>query len=171
MNRYVKAVLAVLLFLMAFRALAQQLKPWETKPGTEHPGWCGIIVTLNPPLDAAVQGGYSSSARGDIGPLLVPNEVTVDVPLELHPTEVIVASYPRGTEVADSPSELLTAMYRFKKVGEYARFRGQITRCPEEEDYEVSVYCRNFERYSITPGGSTIECRQIRPKDTRQPEP
>jgi hypothetical protein len=143
----------MLLFLVALTSAAQQKKPWQNKPCKQDPGWCGIIVTFNPPLDE--------------GTLLLPNEVTVDVPLELHANKVIVSSYPRGTEVAGGPSELLTAMSHFQKVGKYARFRGEIKKCPEEEDLMVYVYVKGFERYPITPYGSTIGCRPIGSKDTR----
>lgn len=152
---YMRAGLLMLLLAMAFTATAQQNNPWQSKPCKEHPGWCGILVTFNPPIDDG---------------LLVPNEVTVDVPLELQASKVIVSSYPRGTGVAEccsDKSEALAAMYRFQKVGKYARFRGEIRKCPEEEDLMVYVFLRKFERYPITPYGMAVECRQIGPKAAR----
>lgn len=48
--------------------------------------------------------------------LLVPNEVTVDVPSELGKvSKVVVSSYPQGTGVADIPSEGFAVMYRLSK--------------------------------------------------------
>jgi hypothetical protein len=129
-----------------------QNAPWESKPCQEHPGWCGIIVTFNPPIDDA---------------LFVPNEVTVDVPLELNPTKVTVSSYPLGTGVADIPSEGFIAMYNFKKVGKYARFHGEIKKCTDQGSVQVSIFSKGFERYPITPYGMAVECRQVSPKAAR----
>ena len=81
-----------LLFSMALTAAAQQTTPWEGKLCKEDPGACGIIVTFRPPIRDA---------------LLVPNEVTVDVPLELHATRVIVQSYPLGTGGRTFPRKVL----------------------------------------------------------------
>ena len=147
-----RAGLLMLLLSIALTATAQQNKPWQSKPCKEHPGWCGILVTFNPPIDEA---------------LLVPNEVTVDVPLELQASKVVVSSYPLGTNVADIPGEILAVTSRFQKVGKYARFRGEIKQCPEQGGLTVDVFVRKFERYPITPYGMAVECRQIVPKAAR----
>lgn len=147
----------MLLLLFALTTAAQQKKPQEPKPCIEHPGWCGIMVTFNPPL-----GDY----------LLVPNEVTVDVPLELQATKVVVASYPLGTGVADQPSLDFIAMYRSEKVGKYTRFHGEIKKCDGQDSLEVLVFCKGSERYPINAGvGGAMECRQIGSKGTPHPPP
>src|SRR5205814_6150185 len=125
---YVAGVLTVLLSI-PLAATAQQKKPWENQLCKEAPATCGIIVTFKPPIGDA---------------LLVPNEVTVDVPLELHATKVIVQSYPRGTGVADIPTEGLAEMHRFQKIGKYARFRGEINKCTDQGSVEVDVLCKGF---------------------------
>lgn len=132
-----------LLLSMPLTAIAQQNKPWQNKLCKEDPS-CGIIVTFKPPIGDA---------------LLVPNEVTVDVPLELHATRVIVQSYPLGTGVADIPTKGLAAMYRFQKVGKYARFRGEINKCTDQGGVEVDVLCKGFEHYPIKVSGMAVECR------------
>jgi hypothetical protein len=139
-----------LLLSIAVSATAQQENPRESKLCKEDPGTCGIIVTFKPPI-------------GDV--LLVPNDVTVDVPLELHPTAVIVQSYPLGTGVADIPPEGFAAMHGFQKVGKYARFRGGIKKCTEQTSVEVLVVCKGFEHYPITAYGGAIECMQASPKN------
>jgi hypothetical protein len=68
-----------LLLSIPLNATAQQNKPWESKLCKENPATCGIIIIFKPPIGDA---------------LLVPNEVTVDVPLELHATKVIVQPKP-----------------------------------------------------------------------------
>jgi hypothetical protein len=148
--------LLITLFSIALLAAAQQTGPWQKMSCLQDKVRCGIVVTFNPPLDSDI--------------LLVPNQVTVDVPLELHPTNVFVSSYPRGTEVAEccsSDSEDLATMSHFEKVGTYARFRGIIEKCPKQEDYEVLVYGKGFAHNPIKPDGSAIECRPIGSKDTR----
>src|SRR5215470_8655940 len=99
------AGLLMLQLSMAY-ATGQQNTPREQKACTEHPDSCGIVVAFNPPIDDA---------------LFVPNEVTVDVPLELRATKVIVSSYPRGTGMGDVPSQRFITIYHFKVVGQYAQ--------------------------------------------------
>lgn len=147
----------VLLFVLFHMAAAQQQKLRESKPCKEHPGSCGILVTFSPPLDGA---------------LLVPNEVTIDVPLELHATRVVVSSYPLGTEVADIPSQTFIEMHSFQKVGKYAQFRGEIKKCTDQGSVQVSIYCKGSERYPIDAGvGGARECTDMRPQDSRDPPP
>lgn len=146
------AGLLMLLLSMAHAATGQQNAPWKRKLCTEHPDSCGIVVTFNPPIDDA---------------LFIPNEVTVDVPLELHATKVIVSSYPLGTGVADIPREVFVEMYRFQNVGKYARFRGEIKKCTDQGSVDVLVFCRGFESYPITAYGMAVECRQVGPKAAR----
>jgi hypothetical protein len=129
----------------------QHNKRWESKLCKED-ATCGIIVTFKPPIRDA---------------LLLPNEVTVDVPLELHATKVIVQSYPLGTGVADIPSEGLAAMRRFHKVGKYARFRGEIKKCSDQEGVEVDVLCKDSEHYPIRAYSMAVECTQADPKTAR----
>jgi len=142
------AGLLTLLFSIHVPATAQRNKPWESKPCNEDPATCGIIVTFKPPIGDA---------------LLVPNEVTVDVPLELHATKVIVQSYPRGTGVADIPNEGLAEMHRFQKIGKYARFRGEINKCTDQGSVEVDVLCKGFEHYPIRAYSLAVECTQAEP--------
>ena len=141
----------ILLFSIYVPATAQR-NPSESKLCKEDPPTCGIIVTFKPPIGDA---------------LLVPNEVTVDVPLELHATKVIVQSYPRGTGVADIPNEGLAEMHRFQKVGKYARFRGEINKCTDQGSVEVDVLCKGFEHYPIRAYSLAVECTQADPKTAR----
>ncbi len=144
----------MLLFLLGFTAAAQQKSSVQEKPCQVDPG-CGIVVTFNPPFNA------------DEDVLLVPNEVTVDVPLELQPTEVGVETYPLGTQVADIPYEPLAKMTRFQKTGKYARFRGVVEKCPEEDGgLEVYVLRRKLRQYPLRPWGGAIGCREIESKDS-----
>jgi hypothetical protein len=144
------AVVSMLLLSMEFTATAQQNALWKSKLCKEH-GACGILVTFNPPIK-------------DV--LLVPNEVTVDVPLELGKvSKVIVSSYPLGTEVADIPSEGFAVIYRSQKVGNYARFSGEIKQCTDQGSLSVDVLFKGFERYPMSAGvGGAIECSQTSPK-------
>jgi hypothetical protein len=140
----------------AFTATAQQDDPWKSKLCKEHVGSCGILVTFNPPL-------------GDV--LLVPNEVTVDVPLELGAvSKVVVSSYPLGTEMGDVPSEGFGVMYRSEKVGKYARFIGHIKQCTDQGSLTVDVYFKGFERYPMSAGvGGAIGCEQRCTSDAQCP--
>lgn len=147
---YVAGVLTLLLSI-PLMATAQQNKPWKNKLCKEDPA-CGIIVSFNPPIDEA---------------LLVPNEVTVDVPLELRATKATVSSYPLGTGVGNTSSKGFVAMYHFQKVGKYARFRGKIRKCTDQGSVRVDVFCKGFEHYPITPYGMAVECRQADPKAAR----
>lgn len=150
------AALLMLLLLMAFTAMAQQHDPWKSKLCKEHIGSCGILVTFDPPIK-------------DV--LLVPNEVTVDVPLELGKvSKVVVSSYPLGTGVADIPSEGFAVMYRSQKMGNYARFRGEIKRCTDQGSLTVDVLFEGFERYPMSAGvGGAFECEQSCITDTQCP--
>jgi hypothetical protein len=114
----------------------------------KDPDTCGIIVTFKPPIGDA---------------LLLPNEVTVDVPLELHATKVIVQSYPLGTGMADISPEGLAEIHRFHKVGKCARFRGEISRCTDQASIEVDGLCKDSEHYPIRAYGMAVECREVRP--------
>jgi hypothetical protein len=128
----------MLLLSIPLTATAQQNKPWESELCKDYIGSCGILVTFNPPIK-------------DV--LLVPNEVTVDVPLELGKvSKVVVSSYPLGTGVADIPSEGFVAMYHFQKVGKYARFRGEIKQCTDQGSLTVDVFFKGFERYPMSAG-------------------
>lgn len=141
---------------VAITATAQQDKPWERKPCQEHPG-CGIRVTFNPPLEGPDGTG-----------LVVSNEVTVDVPLELHATKVVVSIYPLGTGMGDVPSELFIAMYHFKVFGKYVQFRGEIKKCTERGNLQVLVFSKGFERYPTDAGvGGAMGCTEVSPKAAR----
>ena len=150
------AGLSILLLSLGVTATAQQNAPWESRLCKEHIGSCGILVTFNPPL-------------GDV--LLVPNEVTVDVPLELGTAiRVVVSSYPLGTEMGDVPSEGFVEMDRSYKVGNYARFTGEIRKCTGQESLTVDVYFKGFERYPMSAGvGGAIGCEQRCTKDAQCP--
>ena len=69
--------------------------------------------------------------------------------------------------MADIPSEGLAAMYRFQKVGKYARFRGEIKKCTDQGSVEVEVLCKGVEHYPIKAYGMAVECRRAGPKATR----
>jgi hypothetical protein len=151
-----KAGWLMLLFSMAFTAAAQQKNPVDNKACKQDPV-CGIVVSFDPPFDGAA------------GVLLVPNKITVDVPLELQPAEVRVTTYPLGTEVADQPSEGLAETSRFQKIGNHARFQVVVEKCPQEETaggLEISVWRKTFKQYPLSPWGGAYECRQIAPGKT-----
>lgn len=141
---FIAGVLTVLLSI-SWMASTQN-KPWESKPCKEDPATCGIIVTFKPSIEDAL--------------LLVPNQVTVDVPLQLHATKVIVQSYPRGTGVGDIPNKGLAAMYRFHKIAKYARFRGEIEKCTDQGSVEVEVFSKGFEHNPTTAYGMAVECKR-----------
>lgn len=153
-----KAEWFMLLFSMALTAGAQQKNPMDNK-ACKQGGWtCGVAVTFDPPFDGAA------------GVLLVPNKITVDVPLELQPTDVWVTTYPLGTQVADQPYEVLAETSRFQKIGNHARFQVVVEKCPREETaggLEVSVWRKTFKQYPLRPWGGAYECRQIGDKDDR----
>jgi hypothetical protein len=150
------AGLLIVLLSMAHSATAQQNDPWKSKLCKEHMGGCGILVTFNPPLK-------------DV--LLVPNQVTVDVPLELGKvSKVVVSSYPLGTGMGDVPSEGFAVMYRSHKVGNYARFSGEIKKCTDQGSLTVDVFFEGFERYPISAGvGGAVECEQSCTRDAQCP--
>ncbi len=149
------AAILMLVLLMGFTATAQQNAPWKSKLCKEHIGSCGILVTFNPPIE-------------DVP---VPNEVTVDVPLELEKvSKVVVSSYPLGTGVADIPSEGFAVMYRSQKVGNYARFSGEIKQCTDQGSLAVDVLFKGFERYPMSAGvGGAVECEQSCTTDKQCP--
>jgi hypothetical protein len=146
----------MLLLSLGFTATAQQDAPWKSKLCKEHIGSCGILVTFNPLLK-------------DV--LLVPNEVTVDVPLELgEVSKVVVSSYPLGTGMGDVPSEGFVAMDRSHKVGDYARFTGEIRKCTGQGSLIVDVFFKGFERYPMSAGvGGAIGCEHRCTKDAQCP--
>ena len=146
----------MLLLSLGLTATAQQNAPWKNKLCKEQIGACGIRVTFNPPIE-------------DV--LSVPNQVTVDVPLELGKvSQVVVSSYPRGTGMGDVPSEDFVAMDRSHKVGNYARFTGEIRKCTSQGSLSVDVFFKGFERYPMSAGvGGAIECEQRCTKDAQCP--
>jgi hypothetical protein len=105
-----------LLLSIPLTATAQQNKPQENV--CKEDATCGIIATFKPPIGDA---------------LLVPNEVTVDVPLVLHATKVIVQSYPLGTGVADIPSEGLAAMNTSRKSVSTHGSAAKLTNVPNNQ--------------------------------------
>ena len=140
--------LLLLLLSVASVATAQRKPPWKSNlcKGKEVQS-CGILVRFNPPIKGA---------------LLIPNGVTVDVPLELgQVNKVIVSSYPLGTGMGDVPSEGFVTMHRFQKVGKYARFRGEIKKCTDQGGVEVDVYSKGFEHYPMRPYGLAVDCSQV----------
>jgi hypothetical protein len=128
-------------------AISKSNSPWNSKlckgKGAES---CGIVVRFHPPIKDA---------------LLVPNEVTVDVPLELgQVSKVVVSSYPRGTGVGDIPEQEFVQMRHSQKIGGHARFRGVLKKCTDQGSLHVLVYFKGFEHNPITPYGMAVECRE-----------
>jgi len=112
---------------------------------------CGIKVSLNPPISSSDQV------------LQVPNEITVDVPLRLHATKVVVLSGPTGTSVADA-FKPLAEIKNFKKVDGNSRFKTQMKDCPGSDNaLEVSVYSPRFP-YPLTVNIQPFECKQGAPR-------
>jgi hypothetical protein len=142
-----RAGLFLLLLSVVSVSAAQRKPPWKSNlcKGKEAQS-CGIVVRFKPPIEDAL--------------LVIPNEVTVDVPLELgQVTKVVVSSYPLGTGVGDIPSEGFVTMYRFQKVGKYARFRSEIKKCTDQGSVAVYVYFKGFGHYPIRPYGRAVDCR------------
>ena len=145
-----------LLMLLAITctAFAQQKPPQLAC--LQEAGNCGIVVNFNPPFNVNE-------------PLRVPNEVTVDVPLELQPAKVGVQTYPLGTGVADLPYEVLVELSREHNVGKYARFQGTIKECPPEQagGIEIYVLLKKLKQYPIKPWGGAFGCEEIESKGAR----
>lgn len=105
-----------LMLLLACTANAwAQMEPCLA--GADSPD-CGIKITMSPPPKSP-----------DDKMLWVPNQITIDVPMRLHPTKVQLLSGPTGTEVADA-FKLFAETAHSKKVGNLVRFQLEIKNCP-----------------------------------------
>jgi hypothetical protein len=114
----------------------------------QNPADCGIKITMNPPLK-------------EENVFWVPNEVTVDVPLHLHPTIIVLQSEPTGTGIAEYEDEIkvVAEMKRFKKVGDYARFQTEVKSCPYGDTLQIYISTRDLQQ-PIGVYISPFECKQ-----------
>lgn len=137
--------LVLMLVLSAVANLRAQREPCLT--GAESPD-CGIKVVLNPPLQSADENIIS-----------VPNEITIDVPLRLHPTKVQLNSGPIETAGGEQ-FKLFAETGHYKKVGSLARFQLEINRCPGPNDGLVFSVLSPRLPYAIVVNSKPLECRQ-----------
>jgi hypothetical protein len=107
---------------------------------------CGIKITMNPQAP-------SESV------LLVPNEITVEVPLRLHPNKVQLKSGPSGTEVPDA-FKLIAETTHYKKSGGVVSFKLEIKSCPGTDNaLDFNIFSPRLP-YPITVNRQPIECKQ-----------
>ena len=130
----------MVLLLAASTMLWAQREPCLA--GIDSPD-CGIKVTLDPPLS------------GNILP--VPNEVTIEVPMRLHPSKIQLNNGPIGG-VADD-FKLLAETSHYKKVKGVARFKMAIKSCPETAPaFEFYIIAPHFP-YPIAVNAAPYECK------------
>ena len=115
--------------------------------GAESPD-CGIKITMSPPL---------KPPDGNI--FWVPNQITIDVPMRLHPTKVQLESGPTGTEVADA-FKLFAETAHYKKVGNIARFQLEIKSCPGVDNALDFLIVSPKLPYPIVVNYQPLECQQ-----------
>ena len=135
-------LLCCLTFLvgMALNASAQ-MEPCLS--GVDTPG-CGIKITLDPPIEGNI--------------LTAPNQVTVDVPMRLHPTKVQLSSGPSGTQVADKFTLVAEAAH-YKKVNGHARFTLELKSCPENGDAFIYYIYAPRLPYPLYVNSEAFQCK------------
>jgi hypothetical protein len=132
------------MLLLAATTLWAQREPCLA--GVDTPE-CGIRITMNPP------------SSPDQNLLLVPNEITVEVPLRLHANKVQLRSGPSGTEVADA-FKLVSETTHSKKAGGMARFMLAIKNCPGSDNaLQFNIIAPRLP-YPITVNRQPLECKQ-----------
>jgi hypothetical protein len=109
---------------------------------------CGIKITMSPPLKYP-----------DDNMFWVPNQITIDVPMRLHPTKVQLKSGPTGTEVADA-FKLFAETAHYKKVGNVARFQLEIKNCPGVDNALEFLIVSAKLPFPIVVNYQPLECRQ-----------
>ena len=122
-----------------------QMEPCLTGIDTQG---CGIKVTMNPPLNVAGEKIF-----------WVPNEITVDVPMRLHPTKVQLKSGAAGTETAESFKPLVESAH-YKKTSGLARFQMEVKNCPGSDSaLELYIITPKLP-YPIAVNYQPFECKQ-----------
>ncbi|HLI62381.1 MAG TPA: hypothetical protein VKV05_03195 [Terriglobales bacterium] len=130
----------MMLLLAAATNLWAQREPCLT--GIDSPD-CGIKITLNPPLS------------GNILP--VPNKITIEVPMRLHPAKIQLNSGPMDGVAGDFKPFLETTHY--KKVKGAARFQMEIKSCPETDNaFEFYIIAPHFP-YPFAVNSAPYECK------------
>jgi len=109
---------------------------------------CGIKITMNPPATAP-----------DENVLWVPNEITVDVPMRLHPSKVELKSGPAAAEGADTFKPIAETTH-YKKTEGVARFRFDIKSCPGSDNALQFEIVAPRLPYPITVNRQPLECKQ-----------
>jgi hypothetical protein len=115
--------------------------------GTDSPD-CGIKITMSPPLKSPDEHIF-----------WVPNQITIDVPMRLHPTKVQLKSGPTGTEVADA-FKLFAETAHYKKVGNIARFQLEIKSCPGVDNALDFLIVSPKLPFPIVANYQPLECQQ-----------
>lgn len=134
----------LVLFLAATTTLWGQMEPCLA--GADSPD-CGIKVVVAPPPEPP-----------DENVIWAPSEVTIDVPLRMHPTKIQLNAGPAGTEAATFKSVAATTHY--KKVGNVARFQVQIKSCPEGDNLLVFNIVSPRLPYPLAANPKLFECKQ-----------
>ena len=135
---------ALVLFLAAAANLWAQMEPCLA--GTDSPD-CGIKVVVTPTPEPP-----------DENVIWAPSEVTVDVPLRMHPAKIQLNAGPAGTEAATFKSVAVSTHY--KKVGNVARFQMQIKSCPEGDNLLVFNILSPRLPYPLAANPKLFECKQ-----------
>jgi hypothetical protein len=140
--------LMLMLWLVTATGARAQSEPCLA--GTDSPD-CGIKVTMNPPF------GTSENV------FWVPNEITIDVPMRIRATRVVLRSGPSGTGVSDA-FKTLAETKRYEKAGGVARFKISTKTCTGVENaFDVNIYSPRFP-YPLTVNVQPFECKQVASK-------
>jgi hypothetical protein len=118
--------------------------------GTDSPD-CGIKITMNPPLSTGENVFWA------------PNEITVDVPMRLRATRVVLQSGPAGTAAADAFKSFAETKH-YEKAGAIARFKIAVKSCPGADNaFNLDIYSPRFP-YPFTVNIQPFECKPGAPK-------
>jgi hypothetical protein len=93
--------------------------------------------------------------------LWAPNEITIDIPLHLHPTRVVLQSEPTGTGIGEEEdqSRPVAETNRFKKIGSYARFQAEAKKCPYGNTIQFYIFTKAF-KDPISVDIAPFDCNQ-----------
>jgi hypothetical protein len=144
MREGMRFVCGLMLWLVAAANLWAQREPCLA--ATDIPD-CGIKIIVNPPLKPP-----------DENVIWAPSEVTIDVPLRLHPSKVRLNSAPTGSDVAEF--KLFAETARYKKVDSFARYQMEIKNCPEGDNGFVFNILSPRLPYPIVVNSKPFECKQ-----------
>ena len=135
----------LILFLSVATGLWAQSEPCLA--GTDSPD-CGIKISMDPPLQAP-----------DNSTLLVPNKITIEVPLRLHPSKVQLKTGPAGSTTADQ-FKVFAESARFKKAGNIVRFEMEVKDCPGPDTAFVFNIVEPKLPYPMVVKYEPLQCKQ-----------